>query len=92
MKEADEPDPDSEVTLDDKANILAMLVTFKDWADALMKKCDKIVISVCGGVAEPMYVPENVTVEIRDYDTDGCDPDDLDDDGAAVSTYGDSSD
>ena len=88
IKETDEPDPESEVSLDDKANILAMLDTFRDWANALMKKCDKVVISVRGGVAELMCRPENVSVEIRDYDTEGCDPDGLDDDGAVVSVYG----
>lgn len=93
IKETDEPDPESEVSLDDRASILAILDMFRDWTDALManvgmKKCAKVVISVRGGVAELMYRPGNVLVEIRDYDTEGCNPDDLDDDGAMVGVYG----
>ena len=88
IKETDEPDPESELSIDDRENIKAILDSFHDWADALLKKCDKVVVSVRGGVPELVYRPQNLTVEIRDYDTDGCDPDELDEDGAMVSVYG----
>lgn len=37
----------------------------------------EVVIGVHGGVAEPVSVPEGVSVKIRDYDIDGCEGDDL---------------
>lgn len=50
-------------------------------------KCDRVIINIRRGVAEIEFRPENVTVEIRDYDSDGCDPNYLDEDGAVVSIY-----
>jgi len=47
----------------------------------------KVVISVTGGVATAEAWPADVEVEIRDYDTEGCDPKDLEADGCRVSRY-----
>jgi len=47
----------------------------------------KVVVTVRGGVAEVAYCPNGVVVEIRDYDTDGCDEDKLEEDGACVAIY-----
>ena len=47
----------------------------------------KVVVTVRGGVAEVAYCPKGVVVEIRDYDTDGCDEDKLEEDGACVAIY-----
>jgi len=47
----------------------------------------KAVIAVRGGVAEVVYCAKGMVVEIRDYDTDGCDDDELDRDGASVGVY-----
>ena len=32
----------------------------------------KITISISGGIAEAVSIPEGVEVEIRDYDIEGC--------------------
>jgi len=48
----------------------------------------KVVINVSGGVATPELLPADVELEIRDYDTEGCDPKDLEADGCRVSRYG----
>lgn len=45
-----------------------------------------VVVTVRGGVAEVAYCSKGV-VEIRDYDTDGCDKDKLEEDGAIVSIH-----
>ena len=47
----------------------------------------RVVISVRGGVAEAAYCPRGITVEIRDYDSDGGDEDELEADGAWVGTF-----
>lgn len=47
----------------------------------------RVVISVRGGVAEVAYCPRGITVEIRDYDSDGGDEDELEEDGAWVGTF-----
>jgi len=47
----------------------------------------KVVVTVRGGVAEVAYCPKGVTVEIRDYDNDGCNPEELEEDGAWVGTF-----
>ena len=47
----------------------------------------KAVVTVRGGVAEVAYCPKGVTVEIRDYDNDGCNPEELEEDGAWVGTF-----
>jgi hypothetical protein len=47
----------------------------------------RVVISVRGGVAEVAYCPRGTTVEIRDYDSDGGDEDELEEDGAWVGTF-----
>lgn len=47
----------------------------------------KVVVTVRGGVAEVAYCPKGLTVEIRDYDTDGWDGDELEEDGAWVGTF-----
>ena len=47
----------------------------------------KVVVTVRGGVAEVAYCPKGVVVKIRDYDTDGCDEDKLEEDGACVTIY-----
>lgn len=51
------------------------------------QESDKVVVIVRGGVAEVANCPEGVVVEIRDYDTDGCDKDKLEEDGACVAIY-----
>ena len=51
------------------------------------QESDKVVVTVRGGVAEVAYCPNGVVVEIRDYDTDGCDEDKLEEDGACVAIY-----
>lgn len=48
---------------------------------------EKVVIVVRGGVAEVLKRPESLTVEIRDYDTEGCEPERLEEDGSVVSVY-----
>ena len=47
----------------------------------------KVVVIVSGGVADVAYCPRGVTVEIRDYDTDGADDDKLEEDGARVGIF-----
>lgn len=47
----------------------------------------RVVISVRGGVAEVAYCPRGIVVEIRDYDSDGGDEDELEEDGAWVGTF-----
>jgi hypothetical protein len=47
----------------------------------------KVVVTVRGGVAEVAYCPKGITVEIRDYDTDGWDGSELEKDGAWVGTF-----
>ena len=44
----------------------------------------KVVVSVLGGCAEVAYCPRGVQCEIRDYDNDGSDPEELEQDGARV--------
>jgi len=47
----------------------------------------KVVVTVRGGVADVAYCPRGITVEIRDYDSDGSDSDELEEDGAWVGTF-----
>ena len=47
----------------------------------------KVVVFVRGGVAEVVYCPKGVVVEIRDYDSDGGDEEELEEDGAWVGTH-----
>ena len=47
----------------------------------------KVVVFVRGGVAEVAYCSKGVVVEIRDYDSDGGDEDELEEDGAWVGTF-----
>ena len=47
----------------------------------------KVVVSVTGGVATPVDWPADVEIEIRDYDTEGCDPKKLEADGCIASLY-----
>jgi DNA-directed RNA polymerase subunit M/transcription elongation factor TFIIS len=49
--------------------------------------CRKVIINVSGGVATPESLPAGVELEIRDYDTEGCDPKNLEADGCRVSRY-----
>ena len=46
---------------------------------------DRVVITVRGGVAEVIACPENAVIEIRDYDTEGCDSSRLAEDGGIVN-------
>ena len=46
-----------------------------------------VVVTVSGGVAEVEHCPKGVSVSIRDYDTEGCDPDELEKDGSMVSEW-----
>ena len=50
------------------------------------KQRGNVIVVVRGGVAEVLSCPAGVVVEIRDYDTDGCDPEQLAEDGSVVST------
>ena len=89
----DSPDPDSQLSDGDTEAIVSVLEEFRDWSLSLIEKCTgtsdrRVVISVRGGVAELVRRPLYAEVEIRDYDTEGCDPCALDDDGAMVSVYG----
>ena len=45
----------------------------------------RVIITVRGGVAEVLACPEDAVVEVRDYDTEGCDPDQLAEDGSIVN-------
>ena len=47
----------------------------------------RVVVIVRGGVAEVAYCPRGIVVEIRDYDSDGGDEDELEEDGAWVGTF-----
>ena len=47
----------------------------------------KVVIHVSGGIAHCIEHPNNIAVEIRDYDVDGVDEKDLADDGAVVTYH-----
>jgi hypothetical protein len=49
---------------------------------AIEKEISKIIIEVSGGVVQNVTIPKDsdITVEIRDYDIDGCDKDRLDKD------------
>ncbi len=47
----------------------------------------KVVVIVRGGVAEVAYCPRGIVVEIRDYDSDGSDENELEEDGAWVGTF-----
>jgi predicted ATPase with chaperone activity len=51
-------------------------------------KTKRAVVTVRGGVAEVVSCPPGVTIEIRDYDTEGCDSQRLADDGALVGVFG----
>jgi hypothetical protein len=44
-----------------------------------------IIITVRGGVAEVAVCPPDCIVEIRDYDTEGCDPERLEPDGSVCA-------
>ena len=83
----DRPDPETELSTDDREMIESVLGGLLFWVKAIQERCGKVVITVRGGVAEVVTRPENVTVEIRDYDTEGCDPRTLDEDGAMVSVH-----
>lgn len=47
----------------------------------------KVVVAVRGGVAEVVFCQKGVHCEIRDYDTEGCDEDDLEEDGAIAAVF-----
>ena len=47
----------------------------------------RVVVIVRGGVAEVVYCPRGITCEIRDYDSDGCDEDEIDRDGARACAF-----
>lgn len=47
----------------------------------------KVIIIVRGGVAEMVSKPADIEVEIRDYDTEGCDPEQLEPDGSMIQEY-----
>jgi hypothetical protein len=38
-----------------------------------MSRQRKVEVEISGGVATVVKIPKDVTVEIRDYDTEGCD-------------------
>jgi len=46
---------------------------------------ERVVVVVRGGVAEVVSCPDGVIVEVRDYDTDGCDQARLSEDGSMVA-------
>jgi len=52
-----------------------------------MSKQRKVEVEILGGVATITRIPKDVTVVIKDYDTEGCDPKTLNKDGAIVSIY-----
>ena len=56
-------------------------------ADSGKEARRKVVVTVTGGVATAEAWPADVEVEIRDYDTEGCDPKDLETDGCRISRY-----
>ena len=89
----DSPAPERDVPDEDVEMIVSMLEEFRDWSLSLIEKCTgdsdrRVVVSVRGGVAEVIQRPLYAEVEIRDYDTEGCDSAALDEDGAMVSVYG----
>lgn len=47
----------------------------------------KVVVMVRGGVGDVAYCPRGIHVELRDYDNDGCNPEELEQDGARVGTF-----
>ena len=47
----------------------------------------KVVVIVRGGVGDVAYCQKGVTCQIRDYDNDGCNPEELEPDGARVGTF-----
>ena len=84
--------PGRRLSAQDRKQIVTSLEAFRTWSDRLQLACGikprrKVVISVTGGVATAEQWPPDVVVEIRDYDTEGCDPKDLAPDGCMVSRY-----
>lgn len=47
----------------------------------------RVVVLVRGGVADVAYCPCGVTCEVRDYDSDSSDEDELEEDGARVGEF-----
>ncbi len=45
-----------------------------------MSEKKRVVVTIRGGIPEVLEAPDNVDVEIWDYDTDGMHPDELDED------------
>lgn len=68
----------------------------KDYQDskAALERIDnilqdqKVVIRIHHGLADVMQYPKNVTIAIRDYDTEGSDRHELEKDGSLLSIYG----
>lgn len=84
--------PDKQLSPEALETITAALGEFRAWADKLQvalgkRKPRKVVIHVEGGVADPVEWPVDVTVEVRDYDTEGCDPKTLAKDGSLVGIF-----
>jgi hypothetical protein len=52
-----------------------------------MKKNKTILIEIADGLLEIQGIPKDVTVIVRDYDTDGADPKTLDKDSAGINCY-----
>jgi len=84
----DRPEPNTEVSRDDREMLESVLGGLLFWIKTIQERCGKVVICVRGGVAEVLERPDNVAVEIRDYDTEGCDADGLAPDGAMISLFG----
>lgn len=61
-----------------------LLDKFRELTDTL------VVVVVRGGIAEVLHHPKGITVEIRDYDDDSLEDEDVceEEDGAVVSVYG----
>lgn len=84
----DRPDPDTKVSQDGREMLESVLGGVQYWVRTIQERCGKVVICVRGGVAEVVGRPENVTVEILDCDTEGCESSGLDSDGAMISVFG----
>ena len=69
--------------------IVAQFIPETEGTDGHLAPPAAVVIGVRGGVAEVLSCPAGVRVEIRDYDTEGCEAQRLAPDGAVVSLVDD---
>ena len=63
------------LTDEEEEIMVGALMCFKDWTRKLLRRCGagpegKVIVIVRGGVAEVLEHPEDIVVEIQDYDNE----------------------